>query len=105
MEASPEQYSVELSPRMWTRAGAISRERFEQLRLRAAAVAQLASATRFLDRDQPGNETPWAPLAFALHGEWVLYRLDPGQGRLLVLDVVKVPLPQLVLEEGHGVPR
>ncbi len=86
LEVSHEQYVVELSPRMWGRAGAISREHFEQLRQRAAAIAQLASATRFLDRDQPPG--PLAPNVFDLHGRWVVYTVDPLRGCVQIEDVV-----------------
>lgn len=83
-DESLERYSVELSPRMWSRIGALDRDRFNRLRERASAIAELVTATRFLDEDTP---IP-ADHTFCLGNDWVMYRIDPRSQRIVVLDVV-----------------
>lgn len=84
-----ERYSVELSPRMWSRIGALDRDRFNRLRERASAIAELAAATRFLDSE------PLPPVrhTFCLGEEWVVFRVEPTAQRVVVLDVVQEPSP------------
>lgn len=86
-------YLIEVSPRMWSRIGALDRDGFNRLRERAAAVAGLLAETRFLD-----GEAKWpAQGVFCLGEDWVLYRVEPGSERFVVEDV----LPELPLRRDH----
>lgn len=83
-------YSVELSPRMWTRVGALQSAQFKRLRARAAAVAQLAAKTAFLDGEGP-PPTPRPRHFFDLEDSWAEYEIDADRGTLIVHDVVPTP--------------